>query len=59
MNSIVYLNLFLRRNILIICDDLFQVVRTLALTHWCRSLDLVAECPLIAIGANGMYCLDI
>ncbi|XP_052262541.1 WD repeat-containing protein 90-like isoform X2 [Dreissena polymorpha] len=29
-----------------------KVVRTLPLTHWCQSLDLVLECPLIAVGAN-------
>ncbi|WAQ96619.1 WDR90-like protein [Mya arenaria] len=29
-----------------------MVIRTLPLTHWCQSLDLVLDCPLIAIGTN-------
>ncbi|KAL3876292.1 hypothetical protein ACJMK2_034157, partial [Sinanodonta woodiana] len=29
-----------------------KVVRTVALTHWSTSLDIVLDCPLIAVGAN-------
>lgn len=33
----------------------YQVVRSLPLTHWCQSLDLVLDCPLIAMATNGNY----
>ncbi|XP_053384270.1 WD repeat-containing protein 90-like isoform X2 [Mercenaria mercenaria] len=49
---IVYTGYGMQKNMQFYSLSQRKVLRTLALTHWCRSLDLVAECPLIAIGAN-------